>query len=73
VRNAGRLWGSAFVSFVGHQNMTQDGALTASAYQRVTCRLNYPWPSGWSVFTEAIWYEFAFNLTGPVVGASSSD
>jgi outer membrane receptor protein involved in Fe transport len=78
-RNAERLSGSAFVSFVGHQNMTQDGALTASAYQRVTGRLNYSWPSGWSVFTEAIWYpgsilsEFAFNLTGPVVGASSSD
>jgi outer membrane receptor protein involved in Fe transport len=79
MRNAERLSGSAFVSFVGHQNMTQDGALTASAYQRVTGRLNYSWPGGWSVFTEAIWYpgsilsEFAFNLSGPVVGASSSD
>ncbi len=78
-RNGERLSGSAFVSFVGHQNMTQDGALTASAYQRVTGRLNYSWPNGWTIFTEAIWYpgsilsEFAFNLTGPVVGASSSD
>jgi len=59
--------------------MTQDGALTASPYQRVTGRLNYAWPNGWTVFTEAIWYpgsilsEFAFNLTGPVVGAVSSD
>lgn len=79
MHNAERLSGSAFVSFIGHQNMTQDGALTASAYQRVTGRLNYAWPNGWSAFTEATWYpgsllsEFAFNLTGPVVGASSSD
>lgn len=79
MRNAERLSGSAFVSFIGHQNMTQDGALTAGSYQRVTGRLNYSWPSGWSVFGETIWYpgsilnEFAFNLTGPVVGAASSD
>ncbi|HUC49583.1 MAG TPA: TonB-dependent receptor [Xanthobacteraceae bacterium] len=79
MRNAERLSGSAFVSFIGHQNLTQDGALMASPYQRVTGRLNYSWPNGWTVFTEAIWYpssvlsEFAFNLTGPVVGASSSD
>jgi len=79
MRNAERLSGSAFVSFIGHQNMTQDGALTASAYQRVTGRVNYSWPNGWTVFTEAIWYpssvlsEFAFNLTGPPVGASPSD
>jgi len=79
MRNAERLSGSAFISFVGHQNMTQDGALTASPYQLVTGRVNYSWPNGWTVFTEADWYpgsilsEFAFNLTGPVVGASSSD
>ena len=31
MRNAERLSGSAFVSFIGHQNMTQDGALTAGS------------------------------------------
>ncbi len=79
MHNAERLSGSAFITFVGQQNLTQDGGQTASPYQRVTGRLNYAWPNGWTVFTEAIWYpgsilsEFAFNLTGPVVGASSSD
>lgn len=79
MRDAERLSGSAFVSFIGHQNMTQDGGQTASAYQRVTGRINYAWPNGWSVFSEAIWYpgsllsEFAFNLTGPVTGAAASD
>jgi outer membrane receptor protein involved in Fe transport len=79
MRNAERLSGSAFVTFVGHQNLTQDGGQTAAPYQRLTGRINYAWPDGWSVFTEAIWYpgsllsEFAFNLTGPVVGAASSD
>lgn len=79
MRNLERLSGSAFVSFVGHQNMTQDGALTAGAYQRVSSRVNYSWPDGWRVFGEATWYpgsvvnEVAINLTGPVVGASSAD
>lgn len=78
-RSAERLSGSAFMTFVGHQNLTQDGGQIALAYERVTGRVNYAWPDGWSVFTEAIWYpgsilsEFAFNLTGPVVGAASSD
>jgi outer membrane receptor protein involved in Fe transport len=79
MHNAERLSGSAFMSFTGHQNLTQDGGQTASAYQRVTGHVNYSWPNGWDVFSTAIWYpgsilsEFAFQLTGPVVGASSSD
>jgi outer membrane receptor protein involved in Fe transport len=77
-RAAERLSGSAFVSFVGRQNLTQDGLLTTSPYERVTAKLAYSWPNGWTLFWEAIWYpgdtlsEFAINL-GPVTGAASSD
>jgi outer membrane receptor protein involved in Fe transport len=79
MRNAERLSGSAFVTFVGQQNLTQDGVFTSSPYQRATGKLAYSWPNGWTAYTEAVWYpgsivsEFAFNLTGPVVGAASSD
>jgi outer membrane receptor protein involved in Fe transport len=77
-RGGERLSGSAFVSFVGPQNLTQDGALTTSSYQRVAGKLAYSWPNGWTIFSEATWYpgdtlsEFAINL-GPVTGAASSD
>lgn len=77
-RDEERLSGLAFVSFIGHQNLSQDGGQTASAYERVTGRINYDWPNGLSVFTEAIWYpgsilsEIAINR-GPIVGAASSD
>ncbi|MBR1221935.1 TonB-dependent receptor [Bradyrhizobium sp. U87765 SZCCT0131] len=76
--NAQRLFGSAYVTFVGRKKLTQDGQLTTSPYSRVTGRLAYGWPEGWTAFTQATWYpgdrtsEIAINLGDPVT-ASSAD
>lgn len=76
--NAQRLSGSAYVTFVGKKYMTQDGQITTSPYQRVTGKLAYSWPEGWSAFTQATWYpgdrlsEVAFNF-GDAVTATSAD
>lgn len=73
-----RLSGSAYVSFIGRKNLTQDGLITTSPYSRVTGRLAYSLPDGWSMFGQATWYpgdrlsELAINF-GDVVNASSSD
>jgi hypothetical protein len=76
--NAQRLSGSAYVTFVGKKYMTQDGLLTTSPYQRVTAKLAYAWPDGWTAFSQATWYpgdrlsEAVFNFGDPV-SATSSD
>jgi len=76
--NAQTLSGSAYVTFVGKKNLTQDGLITASPYSRVTGKLAYSWPDGWTAFTQATWYpgdrlsEIAINFGDPV-GAKSSD
>jgi outer membrane receptor protein involved in Fe transport len=76
--NAQRLSGSGYVTFVGKKNLTQDGLITTSPYSRVTGKLAYSWPEGWTAFTQATWYpgdrlsEIAINF-GPPVGALSSD
>ena len=44
--NAQTLSGSAYVTFVGKKNLTQDGLITASPYSRVTGKLAYSWPDG---------------------------
>jgi hypothetical protein len=73
-----RLSGTAYVSFIGKKNLTQDGLLTTSPYSRVTGRLAYSWPDGWTAFGQATWYpgdhlsEFAINF-GDVTNASSAD
>jgi outer membrane receptor protein involved in Fe transport len=73
-----RLSGSAYVTFVGKKNVTQDGLITTSPYSRVTAKIAYAWPEGWTAFTQATWYpgdrlsEIAINF-GPPVGASSGD
>lgn len=70
--NAQRLSGSAYVTFVGKKFLTQDGQITTSPYQRVTGKLAYSWPEGWTAFTQATWYpgdrlsEVAFNFGDPV-------
>lgn len=77
-RGLERLSGSAYVTFVGKKNLTQDGLLTTSPYQRVTGKFAYSWPDGWSAFAQTTWYpgdrlsEIAINFGDPV-GASSSD
>jgi outer membrane receptor protein involved in Fe transport len=76
--NAQRLSGSAYVTFVGKKFLTQDGQITTSPYQRMTGKLAYSWPEGWTVFTQATWYpgdrlsEVAFNF-GDAVTATSAD
>lgn len=70
--NAQRLSGSAYVTFVGKKFLAQDGQITTSPYQRVTGKLAYSWPEGWTAFTQATWYpgdrlsEVAFNFGDPV-------
>lgn len=72
------LSGSAYVTFVGRKNLTQDGLITTSPYSRVTGKLAYSWPEGWTAFTQATWYpgdrlsEIAINFGDPV-NARSSD
>lgn len=76
--NAQVLSGSAYVTFVGKKNLTQDGLITTSPYSRVTGKLAYSWPEGWTAFTQATWYpgdrlsEIAINFGDPV-GARTSD
>ena len=76
--NAQMLSGSAYVTFVGKKNLTQDGLITTSPYSRVTGKLAYSWPEGWTAFTQATWYpgdrlsEIAINFGDPT-GASSAD
>ena len=76
--NAQMLSGSAYVTFVGKKNLTQDGLITTSPYSRVTGKLAYAWPEGWSSFTQATWYpgdrlsEIAINFGDPA-GANSAD
>jgi len=77
-KNAERLSGTAYVTFVGKKNLTQDGLLTTSPYSRVTGKLAYSWPDGWTAFTQASWYpgnrlsEIAINFGDPT-GASPAD
>ena len=77
-RNAERLSGSAYITFVGKKNLTQDGLITTQPYSRVTGKLAYTWPDGWTAFSQATWYpgdrlsEIAINFGDPT-GASSAD
>lgn len=47
------------------------GQLTSSAFQRLSAKVAYAWPSGWSAFTQATWYpgnrdsEFEINFSDP--------
>lgn len=76
--NAQRLIGTAYVTFVGKKNLTQDALLTTSPFTRVTGKLAYAWPQGWTAFAQATWYpgdrlsEFSTNFGDPT-NASSAD
>ena len=71
-RNAERLSGTAYVTFVGKKRLTEDGAITTSPFSRITGKLAYSWPEGWTAFTQATWYpgdrysEIAVNFGDPV-------
>jgi outer membrane receptor protein involved in Fe transport len=73
-----RLLGQAVAGFTGKKYLTEDGQLTTSPYQRVSAKVAYAWPSGWSAFTQATWYpgnrysEFAINFAD-AVHATSAD
>jgi hypothetical protein len=51
---------------------SEDGAITTSPFSRVTGKLAYSWPEGWTAFTQATWYpgdrysEIAVNFGDPV-------
>ncbi|MEO6201764.1 MAG: TonB-dependent receptor [Nitrospirales bacterium] len=73
-----RVGGQLYVTFIGRKNLSEDGALTTKAYQRIANRLFYAHQSGWTGFMDIIWYpsnrlsETAINLGNPT-GATSSD
>ena len=73
-----RFFGQAYISFIGKKRLTEDGLITTSPYERVSAKLAYAWPTGWSAFTQATWYpgdrysEAAFNFGDPVT-ASATD
>lgn len=77
-RQAQRLSGTAYITFVGKKNLTQDGLLTTQPFSRVAAKLAYAWPEGWTAFTQATWYpgdrlsEIAINFGDPV-DAKASD
>jgi outer membrane receptor protein involved in Fe transport len=71
-RKAERLSGTAYVTFVGRKHLTEDGLITTTPFSRVTGKLAYSWPDGWTAFTQATWYpgnrlsEIAVNFGDPV-------
>ncbi len=73
-----RLLGQAYINFIGKKNLTEDGQLTTSPYERLSAKVAYTWPSGWSAFTQATWYpgnrysEFAIDFADPVHTTSSN-
>ncbi len=68
-----RILGQAYVGFIGKKYLSDvsDGQLTSSPYQRLSAKVGYAWPSGWSAFTQATWYpgnrdsEFEINFSDP--------
>jgi outer membrane receptor protein involved in Fe transport len=73
-----RVGGQLYVEFIGKKNLTEDGILTTSPYQRISGRLFYGHQSGWTGFVDVIWYpsdrlsETAVNFGNPT-GATSAD
>ncbi|MGH7182411.1 MAG: TonB-dependent receptor domain-containing protein, partial [Nitrospiraceae bacterium] len=73
-----RVGGQLYVQFIGKKNLSEDGLLTTSPYQRIASRFFYAHQSGWTGFTDLIWYpsdrlsETAINFGNPT-GASAAD
>jgi len=78
VDETGRLAGELYVQFIGRKNLSEDGLVKSSPYERVSGRVTYTHETGWLGFLQATWYpgdrtsETAFNF-GPTVGATFSD
>jgi hypothetical protein len=76
--NGERFATYAYVTFIGGKYMSQDGLVSVPAYSRVSGKVTYSWPSGWTAFAQSTWYsgdrtaETAINF-GPVTGATSAD
>lgn len=74
----GRVTGAAYLSYIGAKPLSGDGLQRTSAFPRVSGRVAYVHPSGWTAFGQATWYpgsrvsEIALNF-GDVVSAASSD
>ncbi len=72
-----RLLGQAYIGFIGKKYLTEDGQLTTSPFERLSAKVAYAWPSGWSAFTQAAWYpgnrysEFAIDFADPVHATSA--
>jgi outer membrane receptor protein involved in Fe transport len=76
-RNGESVSGTAYATFVSKKHLTEDGQINTVPYARVTGKLGYNWPAGWSVFTQATYYpgdrlsEIAFDLADPVTATSA--
>lgn len=74
----GRLTGTAYLTHTGAKPLSEDGRQRTSPFPRVSGRIAYLHPSGWTAFGQATWYpgsrvsEIALNF-GDVVSAASSD
>jgi outer membrane receptor protein involved in Fe transport len=74
----GRVTGAAYLSYIGAKPLSEDGLQRTSPFPRVSGRVAYVHPSGWTAFGQATWYpgsrvsEIALNF-GDVVSATSSD
>jgi len=74
----GRITGAAYLAYTGAKPLSEDGRQRTSPFPRVSGRIAYVHPSGWTAFGQATWYpgsrvsEIALNF-GDVVSASSSD
>lgn len=70
-----RIQGQLLATFVGKKNLTNDGEFTTEAFPRLTGRLSYVMPDGWTAFTQATYYpddlfsEYAAS-TGAVTNAT---
>jgi len=77
-RNGEHFSTYAYITFIGSKHMSQDGLVSVPAYSRVSGKIAYSWPSGWTAFAQSTWYpgdrttEVAINF-GPVTGATSAD
>jgi len=70
--------GQLYLELIGKKNLTEDGIITTSPYQRISGRVFYGHQSGWTGFVDLIWYpsdrlsETAVNFGNPT-GATSAD
>jgi outer membrane receptor protein involved in Fe transport len=75
---ASRVTGTAYLTYTGAKPLSEDGRQRTSPFPRVSGRIAYVDPSGWTAFGQATWYpgsrvsEIALNF-GDVASATSAD